>query len=155
MHVMQHLDLLLQHPDETLEKYACKMKHTIATCVYSRDETFENICLKHPKHLKHGITGEREAGASRFWLLAWEPTASGDARACWQSLMIKFDRQLLSKTGEINNLLTHAFTIDIVPLVLEKTCFARHTFKYKWKINKTKQKAQSKKRNAEMRKGNT
>ena len=33
---------------------------------------------------------------------------------------------------------TYAFTIDIVPLVLEKTCFAGHTFKYKWKINKTK-----------------
>ena len=35
---------------------------------------------------------------------------------------------------------TYAFTIDIVPLVLEKTCFAGHTFEYKWK---TKQKAQS------------
>ena len=35
---------------------------------------------------------------------------------------------------------TYAFTIDIVPLVLEKTCFAGHTFEYKWKINKTKQK---------------
>ena len=32
------------------------------------------------------------------------------------------------------------FTIDLVPLVLEKTCFAGHTFEYKWKINKTKQK---------------
>ena len=30
----------------------------------------------------------------------------------------------------------YAFTIDIVPLVLEKTCFAGHTFKYKWKTNK-------------------
>ena len=50
---------------------------------------------------------------------------------------------------------TYAFTIDIVSLVLEKTCFAEHTFEYKWKINKTKQKAQSRKRSAEMRKGNT
>ena len=33
----------------------------------------------------------------------------------------------------------YAFTINLVPLVLEKTCFAGHTFKYKWK---TKQKAQ-------------
>ena len=37
---------------------------------------------------------------------------------------------------------TYAYTIDIVPLVLEKTCFAGHTFKYKWK---TKKKAQSSK----------
>jgi hypothetical protein len=35
---------------------------------------------------------------------------------------------------------TYAYTIDLVPLVLEKTCFAGHTFEYKWK---TKQKAQS------------
>ena len=27
----------------------------------------------------------------------------------------------------------YAFTIDIVPLVLEKTCFVGYTFKYKWK----------------------
>ena len=32
---------------------------------------------------------------------------------------------------------TYAFTIDIVPLVLEKTCLAGHIFEYKWKINKT------------------
>ena len=44
---------------------------------------------------------------------------------------------------------TYAYAIDVVPLVLEKTCFAGHTFKYKWK---TKQKAQFKKCNAEMRK---
>ena len=41
---------------------------------------------------------------------------------------------------------TYAFTIDIVPLVLEKTCFAGHTFEYKWK---TKQKAQTRKRNVD------
>ena len=35
---------------------------------------------------------------------------------------------------------TYTFTINIVPLVLEKTCFAGHTFKYKWK---TRQKVQS------------
>ena len=35
---------------------------------------------------------------------------------------------------------TYAFTIDLVPLVLEKTCFAGHILKYKWK---TKQKAQT------------
>ena len=50
---------------------------------------------------------------------------------------------------------TYALTIDIVPLVLEKTCFVGHTFEYKWTINKTKQKAQSRNRNAEMHKGNT
>ena len=50
---------------------------------------------------------------------------------------------------------TYAFTIDIVPLVLKKTYFAGHTFEYKWKINKTKQKAQRRKRKAEMCKGNT
>ena len=43
---------------------------------------------------------------------------------------------------------TYAFTIDIVPLVLEKTCFAGHTFEYKWK---TKPKAQSGKRKADSR----
>ena len=48
---------------------------------------------------------------------------------------------------KINKLLTHAFTFDIVPLVLEETYFAGHTFEYKWK---TKQKAQFGKRNAEM-----
>ena len=47
---------------------------------------------------------------------------------------------------------TYVFTFDIVPLVLEETCFVGHTFKYKWK---TKKKAQSRKCNAEMRKGNT
>jgi hypothetical protein len=52
--------------------------------------------------------------------------------------------------GEINKLLTHAFTIDLVPLVLEEICFAAHTFEYKWK---TRQKVQFGKRNAEMRKG--
>jgi hypothetical protein len=46
----------------------------------------------------------------------------------------------------------YAYTFDIVPLVLEETCFTGHTFEYKWK---TKQKAQSRKRNAEMRKENT
>jgi hypothetical protein len=43
------------------------------------DEIFENIRLKHPKHLKHGITGEGEDGASRFWLLVWEPMVRGGA----------------------------------------------------------------------------
>ena len=42
---------------------------------------------------------------------------------------------------------TYAFSIDIVPLVLEKTCFAGHTFEYKWK---TKKKAQNRKRKVEM-----
>ena len=42
---------------------------------------------------------------------------------------------------------TYTFTIGIIPLVLEKTCFAGHTFEYKWK---TKQKAQNRKRKAEM-----
>ena len=46
---------------------------------------------------------------------------------------------------------TYAFTIDLVPLILEKTCFAGHTFEYKWK---TKQKAQFRKRNAEIHKRN-
>jgi hypothetical protein len=42
---IQHRDLVLQHSDEhlkymsetpeTLEIYACNMKHTVATCVYS------------------------------------------------------------------------------------------------------------------------
>ena len=50
---------------------------------------------------------------------------------------------------------TYAFTIDKVLLALKKACFAGHTFEYKWKINKAKQKAQSRKRNAEMCKGNT
>ena len=50
---------------------------------------------------------------------------------------------------------TYAFTIDTVPLVLEKTWFAGHTFKYKWKINKTKQIVQKRKHNVEMRTGNT
>ena len=40
---------------------------------------------------------------------------------------------------------TYAFTIDLVPLVLEEVCFVGHTFKYKWK---TKQNAQSRKHNA-------
>jgi len=38
---------------------------------------------------------------------------------------------------------TNAFTFDLVPLVLEKTCFAGHIFEYKWKINKTKEKAET------------
>jgi hypothetical protein len=37
---------------------------------------------------------------------------------------------------------TYAYTIDLVPLVLEEICFAGHTFEYKWK---TKPKAQSRK----------
>jgi amino acid permease len=36
---------------------------------------------------------------------------------------------------------TYAFTIDLVPLVFEKTCFVGHKFEYKWK---TYQKAQTK-----------
>jgi hypothetical protein len=34
---------------------------------------------------------------------------------------------------------TYAFTIDLVPLILEKSCSAGHIFEYKWK---TYQKAQ-------------
>jgi hypothetical protein len=34
---------------------------------------------------------------------------------------------------------TYAFIIDIVPYVLEQSCFAGHIFEYKWK---TRQKAQ-------------
>jgi hypothetical protein len=30
----------------------------------------------------------------------------------------------------------YAYTIDLVPLILEKICFARHTFEYKWKTKK-------------------
>ena len=41
---------------------------------------------------------------------------------------------------------TYAFTFDIVPLVLEETCFVGYTFEYKWK---TKQNAQSRKRNTD------
>ena len=37
--------------------------------------------------------------------------------------MINSDRQLISKTGEINKLLTHAITINLVPFVLKETCF--------------------------------
>ena len=48
---------------------------------------------------------------------------------------------------------TYAFTIDLVPLVFEKTCFVGHTIETKWKTNKNKQKAQSRRHNAEMRKG--
>ena len=40
---------------------------------------------------------------------------------------------------------TYAYTIDVVPLVLEKTCFVGHTFKYKWKISKRRK---TRKRNA-------
>ena len=46
---------------------------------------------------------------------------------------------------------TYAFTIKLFPLVLEETCFAGHTFEYKWK---TRQKTQFEKRNAEIREGN-
>jgi hypothetical protein len=45
----------------------------------------------------------------------------------------------------------YAFTINLVPLVLEKTSFVGHTFEYKCK---TKQKVQFEKRNAKMRKRN-
>ena len=31
---------------------------------------------------------------------------------------------------------TYVFTIDLVPLVLEKSCFAGQVFEYKWKISK-------------------
>ena len=50
---------------------------------------------------------------------------------------------------------TYASTIHLLPLVLEKTCFVGHIVEYKWKISKTKQKVQSRKRNAEMLKRNT
>ena len=40
---------------------------------------------------------------------------------------------------------TYAFTINIVPLVLEKTCFVGQEFEYKWKINEMRNQA---KRNA-------
>jgi proteasome assembly chaperone (PAC2) family protein len=49
-----------------------------------------------------------------------------------------------------HNFDTYAFTIDLIPLVFEKTCFVDHTFEFRWKTNKTKQKAPSRKRNAEM-----
>ena len=45
---------------------------------------------------------------------------------------------------------TYAYTIDLVPLIFKKSCFAGLIFKYKWK---TKQKAQIGKRKAEKRKG--
>ena len=41
---------------------------------------------------------------------------------------------------------TYAFTIDLVPLVFEKTCFIGHKFEYKWK---TYQNAQTRKRKAD------
>ena len=51
--------------------------------------------------------------------------------------------------GEINNLFdTYAFTIDLVPRVLEKSCFVGQVFEYKWK---TKQKGANRKRKIEMR----
>jgi hypothetical protein len=40
----------------------------------------------------------------------------------------------------------YAFTIDIVPLVLEKSCFVGQVFEYKWKISKRRK---IKKRNAD------
>jgi len=43
--------------------------------------------------------------------------------------------------------MTHAINIDIVPLVLKESYFEGHIFEYKWK---TRQKAQSRKRKAEM-----
>ena len=46
--------------------------------------------------------------------------------------------------------MTHAIIIDIVPIVLEESCFAGHIFEYKWK---TRQKAQLGKRKAKMRNG--
>ena len=39
---------------------------------------------------------------------------------------------------------TYAFIIDIVPFVLEKTCFTEHTFEYKWKIIKRRNQAKRK-----------
>ena len=36
--------------------------------------------------------------------------------------------------------MTHAFTFDLVPLVLEKTWLAGIKVEYKWKTYKTKQK---------------
>ena len=41
---------------------------------------------------------------------------------------------------------TYAFTIDLVPLVLEKTCFVGQIFEYKWKISK---RGKTRKRNAD------
>ena len=41
---------------------------------------------------------------------------------------------------------TYAFTIDLVPLVLEKTCFVGQIFEYKWKID---QNTQTRMRNAD------
>ena len=40
----------------------------------------------------------------------------------------------------------YAFTIDLVPLVLEKSCFAGQVFEYKWKISK---RHKTRKRNAD------
>ena len=41
---------------------------------------------------------------------------------------------------------TYAFIINLVPLVLEETCFVGHIFEYKWK---TKHNAQSRKHNVD------
>jgi hypothetical protein len=68
---------------------------------------------------------------------------------CWWSLTTISNRQFKSKMGEMNILLTHACTINVIPRVLEKTSFAGHTFKYKWKINKTKQNMMSRKNNVD------
>jgi hypothetical protein len=50
---------------------------------------------------------------------------------------------------------TYAYTIDLVSLVFEKTCFAGHIFEIKWKTNKINQKVQSRKRILEVRKRKT
>jgi hypothetical protein len=72
---------------------------------------------------------------------------------CWRSQTHISNRQFKSKKGEINILLTHACTIDLIPLVFEKTCFAGHIFGIKWKTNKIKQKVHSKKCIPEVCKG--
>jgi hypothetical protein len=45
---------------------------------------------------------------------------------------------------------TYAYIINLVPLVLEKTCFAGHTLECKWKINK---RCSTRKRKVEKHKG--
>jgi hypothetical protein len=42
---------------------------------------------------------------------------------------------------------TYAFNIDIVPLVLEESCFAGHIFEFKWK---TRQKTKLRKRKVDL-----
>ena len=117
------------------------------------EHNFLYIAVNYPYMVAHAYTFDNKGG-HEINLDApkvcksnmWASRMHEGSNQCWRSLTITSDRQLRSKTGEINKLLTHAFTIDIVPLVLEDTCFAGHTFEYKWK---TRQKEQFKKCNAD------